>query len=66
MISVMDHANNASGKPGEIWAVGVAITTPQTTITLERTWNVVITGLLGTRPVAACIIFKINFKIIWS
>lgn len=56
MISVIDHANKARGNPGETCAVGVAITTPQTTITLESTWNVVIIGLLGTSPVDAWII----------
>lgn len=37
MISVIDHANNANGSPGEYMAVGVASNTPHTNITRERT-----------------------------
>lgn len=49
----MVQANKARGRPGDTFPVGVAITTPQTTITREKTWNVVITGLLGTILVTA-------------
>lgn len=63
MISVTDQANNANGSPGEQIALGVANRTPQTSITRDKTWNVVNITLLGTMPVAACTIFneKINF-----
>lgn len=56
MISVTDHANKASGRPGEYIAVGVANRTPHTTITREKTWNVVIRTLLRTMPIAAWMI----------
>lgn len=54
----MDHARSASGSPGEILPSGVAITTPQTTITRLRTWTVVMKGLLLTSPAAAWKICK--------
>lgn len=53
MISVMDQANRAKGRPGEYTAFGVASRTPQTSITRESTWKVVNITLLLTIPVAA-------------
>jgi hypothetical protein len=52
MISVTLHANSANGSPGETLPVGVAKTTPQTTITREKTCIVVIAKLLLTMPIA--------------
>ena len=55
----MDQANKAKGRPNDdaAYSGGVASKTPQTTITLLNTWNVVRTGFDLTRPVAACIIY---------
>lgn len=48
----MLHAKRARGNPGESFPVGVAITTPQTTITRENTCAVVMNKLLLTIPIA--------------
>lgn len=52
MISVTDHATSANGRPKESGAVGVAIRIPHTTITREKTWNVVSIRLDLTIPIA--------------
>lgn len=53
MISVTAHAKSAIGNPGDTLPIGVAITTPMTTIIRLSTWNVVITGFDFTKPKAA-------------
>lgn len=58
MISVTAQAVKHSGRPGLWGAVGVANSTPLTTINLDKTWNVVITTFDGTKPDAAWIIWK--------
>jgi hypothetical protein len=57
MISVTLHANKANGSPGETFPVGVAKTTPQTTITRDKTCIVVMTKLLLTIPIATWMIW---------
>ena len=51
----MDQASKANGNPidSAAYVRGVANITPQTTITLLKTWNVVIMGLDLTNPVIA-------------
>lgn len=61
MISVIDHAISANGRPRESGAVGVAIRIPHTTITREKTWNVVSIRLDLTIPIATLTIWK-NMK----
>lgn len=52
MISVTDHATSAKGSPTDSGAVGVASRIPHTTITREKTWNIVNIRLDLTIPIA--------------
>lgn len=62
MISVIDHAKMANGRPGDdaAYSYGVANNTALTIITRLKTWKVVSIGFDLTIPVAACNICNVN------
>lgn len=60
MISVTAQAVKHNGKPGLKGPEGVANKTPFTTISLDKTWNIVIMRLDGTNPMATFNICKLN------